>query len=143
MNPGGLGGSSGGIGTDYGPEQVDSVFLTFVEQPHDARACTAPVGSGCSGNQTISPVKVLATWHGAAVGGVRVTVIPVDNNGTPAEIRGDTTLVTGEDGTVTYTNLGLTKTGAYKLLTNAELVEQRSPNIIIPHVTSTRFNIRP
>lgn len=143
MNPGGLAGATGGIRTDYGPDEVDSVFLSFVIQPHDAKVCSVPVGSGCSGNQTISPVQVLAKWHGFPVGGVRITVLPVNNNGTPAEMRGDSTLVTGEDGTVTYTNLGLTKTGGYALLTNAELVEQRSSQIIIPHVTSIKFNVRP
>jgi hypothetical protein len=140
---GGLAGSTGGIHTDYGPDFVDSVFLSFTVQPHDANVCSAPVGSGCSGNETISPVTVQATWKGYVVGGVRITVVPVDNNGTPAEMRGDTTLVTGEDGTVTYTNLGLTKPGGYRLLTVAELVEQRSTAIVIPHVTSDRFNIRP
>lgn len=143
MNPGGLAGSTGGIRTDYGPDFVDSVFLSFVIQPHDARVCSVPADSGCSGTQTISPVKVIATWHGFPVGGVRVTVLPVDNNGTPAEMRGDSTLVTGEDGTVTYTNLGLTKPGGYRLLTNAEFVVSRSSQIVIPHVVSTRFNIRP
>lgn len=143
LNPGGLAGSTGGIHTDYGPDQVDSVFLSFTQQPHDARVCTADAGAGCSGNQTISPVTVLATWKGFPVGGVRVTVLPIDNNGTPAEMRGDSTLVTGENGTVTYTNLGLTKTGGYRLVTNAELVEQRSDSIVIPHVISVRFNIRP
>lgn len=143
MNPGGLAGATGGIHTDYGPDEVDSVFLSFTVQPHDARVCNVPAGSGCSGNQTISPVSVIAKWHGFPVGGVRITVVPVNNNGTPAEMRGDSTLVTGEDGTVTYTDLGLTKTGGYALLTNAELVEQRSSLIVIPHVTSTKFNIRP
>jgi len=143
MNPGGLAGATGGIHTDYGPDEVDSVFLSFVIQPHDAKVCNVPAGTGCSGTQTISPVKVLAKWHGSPVGGVRITVLPVNNNGTPAEMRGDSTLVTGEDGTVTYTNLGLTKTGGYALLTNAELVEQRSTSIVIPHVTSTKFNVRP
>lgn len=143
LNPGGLAGSTGGIHTDYGPDFVDSVFLSFVQQPHDAKVCTVAAGSGCTGKQTISPVKVLATWHGYPVGGVRVTVVPVNNNGTPGELRGDATLVTGEDGTVTYTNLGLTKTGGYALLTNAELVEQRSAEIVIPHITSIKFNIRP
>jgi hypothetical protein len=143
MNPGGLAGATGGIHTDYGPDEVDSVFLSFVTQPHDAKVCSAAVGFGCSGNQTISPVKVLARWKGFPVGGVRITVLPVNNNGTPAEMRGDSTLVTGEDGTVTYTNLGLTKPGGYALLTNAELVEQRSTQIVIPHVTSTKFNVRP
>jgi hypothetical protein len=143
MNPGGLAGATGGIHTDYGPDEVDSVFLSFTVQPHDAKVCNVPAGSGCTGNQTISPVTVIATWHGSPVGGVRITVLPVNNNGTPAEMRGDSTLVTGEDGTVTYTDLGLTKTGGYALLTNAELVEQRSSQIVIPHVTSTKFNVRP
>ena len=143
MNPGGLAGATGGIRTDYGPDFVDSVFLSFVTQPHDAKVCNVPAGSGCTGNQTISPVKVLATWKGFPVGGVSVTVLPINNNGTPAEMRGDSTLITGEDGTVTYTNLGLTKPGGYALLTNAELVEQRSSQIVIPHVASTKFNVRP
>jgi hypothetical protein len=143
MNPGGLGGSTGGIHTDYGPESVDTVYLAIVTQPHDARVCTAPSGSGCSGNQTISPVKVTATWHGSPVGGVRITAIAVDNNGVPAVLRGTSTLTTGEDGVVTFTDLGLTKPGAYRLLTNAELVVSRSSEIVIPHVTSTKFNIRP
>src|SRR5262245_3302753 len=139
LNPGGLSGATGGIRTDYGPDEVDSVFISFLTQPHDARLCTAAVGSGCSGNQTISPVKVVAKWHGFPIGGVRITLVPVNNNGTPVEIRGTATLVTGEDGTATYTDLGLTKTGGYALLTNAELVEQRSSEIVIPHVTSTKF----
>jgi hypothetical protein len=143
MNPGGLAGATGGIHTDYGPDEVDSVFLSFVTQPHDAKVCSVPAGSGCSGNQTISPVTVIAKWHGFPVGGVQITVVPVNNNGTPAEMRGDSTLITGEDGTVTYTDLGLTKTGGYALLTNAELVESRSAQIVIPHVASTKFNIRP
>jgi hypothetical protein len=143
MNPGGLAGATGGIHTDYGPDEVDSVFLSFTVQPHDAKVCNVPAGSGCSGNQTISPVTVIATWHGFPVGGVQVTVLPINNNGTPGEMRGDSTLVTGEDGTVTYTNLGLTKPGGYALLTNAELVEQRSSQIVIPHVSSTKFNVRP
>ena len=143
MNPGGLAGATGGIRTDYGPDEVDSVFLSFLVQPHDAKVCSAPAGSGCSGNQTISPVKVLATWKGFPVGGVRITVVAVNNNGTPGEIRGTATLVTGEDGTVTYTDLGMTKPGGYALLTNAELVEQRSSAIVIPHVTSTKINVRP
>lgn len=142
MNPGGLGGSTGGIRTDFGPDFVDSVYLAYVIQPRDAKACTAPAGSGCSGNQTISPVKVIATWKGFPVGGVRITVLPVDNNGTPAEMRGDSTLVTGEDGIVIFTNLGLTKPGGYRLVTNAELVLARS-QIDIPHVESIRFNVRP
>ena len=140
VNPGGLGGSTGGIRTDYGPEVVDSVFLRFVDQPHDARVCPAAV---CAGSQTISPFTVIATWHGFAVGGVRVTVVPIDNNGTTVALLGAATLVTGEDGTVTYTDLGLTKPGGYRLVTNAELVVSRSADIVVPHVESTRFNIRP
>ncbi|HJQ66840.1 MAG TPA: hypothetical protein VJ816_10700 [Gemmatimonadales bacterium] len=77
------------------------------------------------------------------MGGVRITVLPVDNNGTPAEMRGDSTLVTGEDGIVIFTNLGLTKPGGYRLVTNAEIVLSRSTLIDIPHVETTRFNIRP
>jgi hypothetical protein len=140
MNPGGLGGSTGGIGTDYGPESVDTVFLKYETQPHDARRCTTI--SGCTGNQTIGSVTVSATWRGFPVGGVRVTVIAVDNNGTPADLLGTSTLTTGEDGTVTYTGLGLDKTGAFRLLTGAELVVSRS-GIVIPHVMSKKFNIRP
>lgn len=142
LHPGGLAGATGGVHTDYGPEFVDSVFLRFVQQPRDARVCSVPAGFGCSNKQTISPVKVLATWHDLPVGGVQITVVPVDNNGTPAEMRGDSVLVTGEDGTVTYLDLGLTKPGGYRLVTIAEVLG-RSSAIVIPQVSSDRFNIRP
>lgn len=140
FNPGGLAGATGGIHTDYGPDSVVQVDLSFTQQPHDARVCAA---SPCQDKQTFSPVTVLATWHGLPVGGVQITLLAINNNGTPAQLLGVSTLVTGEDGKVNYVNLGLTKPGGYALLTNAELVQDRSSQIVIPHVTSTKFNIRP
>lgn len=140
FNPGGLGGTSGGVRTEYGPDIVDTVTLTFLIQPHDARVCT--VGP-CADDSTFSPVKILATRQGYPVGGVRVDVEGINNNGTGADILGTHPLVTGEDGTVTFTDLGQVKPGGYELLTQAELVVQRSTLIVIPHVTSVHFNIRP
>lgn len=140
FNPGGLGGATGGVRTEYGPDIVDTVTLTFLIQPHDARVCTA---GPCAGDSTFSPVTILATRKGYPVGGVRIDVEGVNNNGTGADILGTHPLVSGEDGTVTFTDLGQVKPGGYTLLTQAELVVQRSTLIVIPHVTSEHFNIRP
>jgi hypothetical protein len=77
------------------------------------------------------------------VGGVSVDLEAINNNGVTVVLQGTHPLVTGEDGTVTFTDLGLNKTGGYKLLTVAELVVARSEEIVIPSVTSDKFNIRP
>lgn len=138
--PGGLGGTTGGIRTEYGPDVVDTVNLTFLSQPHDARLCTA---APCLGRQNIGEIRILATKDGYPVAGVRIDLAAVNNNGVTGSLLGTRPLVTGEDGTVTFTDLGLNKTGGYKLLTVAELVVQRSEDIVIPSVTSKKFNIRP
>jgi hypothetical protein len=138
--PGGLGGTTGGLRTEYGPEVVDTVNLTFLTQPHDARVCKT---SPCSGGQNIGIVRILATKGGDPVAGVRVDVVAVNNNGQTVVLFGTRPLVTLEDGTVTFTDLGLNKSGGYKLLTVAELVVARSEEIVIPSITSNKFNIRP
>jgi hypothetical protein len=138
--PGGLGGTTGGLRTEYGPEVVDTVTLTFLTQPHDARVCLT---ASCSGRQNIGTIRILATKDGDPVGGVSVDLEAINNNGVTVVLQGTHPLVTGEDGTVTFTDLGLNKTGGYKLLTVAELVVARSQEIVIPSVTSKKFNIRP
>jgi len=138
--PGGLGGTTGGVRTEYGPDVVETVTLTFLTQPMDAQVCsTAP----CSGTQNIGIVKVLATHDGFPVGGVTVDLQAVDNNGHYVELLGTRPLVTLEDGTITFGDLGLNKPGGYSLITVAELVVDRSTTIVIPSITSDRFNIRP
>ena len=42
-----------------------------------------------------------------------------------------------------FDNIGITKTGGYRLVTMAEIVVNRSAEIVIPSATSDRFNIRP
>lgn len=141
--PGGLGGTTGGVRTEYGPDIVETVTLTFLTQPTDAQVCTT---QPCSGGQNIGTggiVKILATHNGFPVGGVKVDLEAVDNNGSWVELFGSHPDTTSENGTITFTDLGLNKPGGYQLITIAELVVQRSTSITIPSVTSDKFNVRP
>ena len=133
MNPGGLGGSTGGIHSEFGPERVDTVQLTFVVQPTDVSA-----------GQIISPaVQVLATAPGTndPVPQVVITVGSFDNNGTPAVLGGTLSQTTNAAGIATFGDLTESKTGGY-LLTAVGGVIGRSA-IGVPQVRSVRFNVRP
>jgi hypothetical protein len=133
MNPGGLGGSTGGIGSEFGPQAVASVTLAFVVQPSDVRV-----------NQVITPpVVVLATAVGTStpVPNVTISLAAVDNNGVPAVLQGTLTGTTDASGTVTFSNLSETKTGGYRLTATGSVIGR--PGIEVPAVSSTRFNVRP
>ncbi len=133
LNPGGLGGSTGGIGSEFGPQAVASVTLTFVVQPSDVRV-----------NQVISPpVVVQATAVGTTtpVPNVIISLVAVDNNGVPAVLQGTLTGTTDASGTVTFSDLSETKTGGYRLTASGSVIGR--PGIEVPAVSSTRFNVRP
>ena len=107
MNPGGLGGSTGGIGSEFGPLVVNTVTLTFVVQPSDVTV-----------NQVITPpVVIQATAFGTTtpVPNVIISVAAVDNNGVPAVLLGTVTDTTDASGTVTFSDLSETKTGGGRI----------------------------
>jgi len=130
---GGLGGSTGGLRSDFGAQQVDTVRLAFVVQPSDV-----DVG------QVITPAIVVQARDavtGAPVPNVSVTLTAVDNNGVPAALGGTLTQVTNADGLATFGDLTQSKTGGY-VLTVAGSVGGR-PAIAVPQARSARFNVRP
>jgi hypothetical protein len=137
-----LGGSSGGIRTEYGPKDVDRVTLTFVQQP------TSTTRNAFINSQLDPPgVKILAT--ASLVGGgtgsvpnVSITVDAVNSNGTPATLNGTTTQITDGNGIATYTNLSETKPGSYRLITVDAKVLGRL-EIPVDPATSVKFNVAP
>lgn len=133
MSPGGLGGSTGGIGSVFGPVRVDTVTLTFTVQPTDITV-----------NQFITPaVVVLATKAGTTtpVPNVVITLSSMNNNGTPALLTGTLTGTTDASGSVAFANLSETKTGGYLLVATGSV--NGRPAIAVPAVNSVRFNVRP
>jgi hypothetical protein len=133
LNPGGLGGATGGIHSEFGPQLVDTVYLTFVTQPSDVQV-----------NQIITPpvqVSVTAVKTGDPVPNVTVTLSAVNNNGTPAELSGTLTQVTDGTGVLTFSDLSESKTGAYVLVASGSVGGRGA--IYVPAARSVRFNVRP
>jgi len=133
LNPGGLGGSTGGIGSEFGPQVVSTVTLTFTVQPSDVQA-----------NQIITPpVRVRATdaATNAPVPNVSITLSTTNNNGTPAVLGGTLTQITDANGVAIFGDLTQSKTGGYLLVAAGTVVGR--PAISVPTVNSTRFNVRP
>lgn len=132
MNPGGLAGSTGGIHSEFGPQVVQSVTLTFRTPPHDA-----------SVNQDFGPVVVTVTAAGTAtpVPNVTVKLSAVNNNGSPALVTGDTLpKTTDATGQLTFEPLYQSKTGGYTIVVSGAVGGRAG--IAVPAV-SARINIRP
>jgi hypothetical protein len=130
--PDGLGGTAGGMRSEFGAEQVDTVTLTFTVQPYDIHL-----------GEVIDSVVVRATHAttGATVANVTIRLTAINNNGTPAMLTGDTLAVTNAAGLATFRNLSETKTGGYVLVATGA-VGGRSA-IYGGYATSDRFNVRP
>jgi len=129
----GLGGSTGGVHSEFGPERVDTVTLTFTVQPTDIHV-----------GQTIRPPVVVRATHastGEAVANVAVTLTAGPNYGKPACLLGTLTRVTDASGNATFPDLSETKPGAYVL--NASGTVGGRPAIVVLRTSSARFNVRP
>jgi hypothetical protein len=129
----GLGGTTGGIHSEFGVEPVDTLTLTFVGQPSDVRV-----------NQIITPPVVVQATHvttGSTVANVAITLAAVNNNGTPAVLNGTLTQMTDYSGRATFNDLSETKTGGYVLVASGTVGGR--PAIIVSQSTSARFNVRP
>jgi hypothetical protein len=129
----GLGGTTGGIHSEFGVERVDTVTLTFTVQPTDIHL-----------GQIITPPVVVRATHastGSAVANVAITLTAGPNNGRPAHLLGTLTQVTDAAGLATFANLSETKPGAYIL--NASGTVGGRPAIVVLSVSSTRFHVRP
>lgn len=129
----GLGGSTGGVHSEFGSERVDTVTLTFTVQPTDVHV-----------GQTITPPVVVQATHastGEGVANVAITLAAGPDNGKPAHLLGTLTQVTDASGNATFPDLSETKPGGY-LLSASGTVGGR-PAIVVLRTTSGRFHVRP
>jgi hypothetical protein len=138
LNPGGLGGSTGGIRSEYGTEEV-VVSLTLSPQPTDGTI-----------NQSIPPgdFSVSALSAGEPVPGTTVTLQAVENNGSTVLLTSSLAACTGDtcsapvdaNGVAHFGNLFINKTGGYRLAISAAVAGR--PGLSVG-ITSNQFNIRP
>jgi hypothetical protein len=131
---GGIGGSTGGIGSEFSANDVPNVNVTFTIQP----PATVVVG------QTFS-VQVRATdpKTGANVGGVRLSIIAVNNNGVPKELVGASPQTTSNAGLATFSGLsfGPGSTGGFRLVIGGGVLGR--PSISVGQASSTKVNSKP
>lgn len=129
----GLGGSTGGVHSEFGPERADTVTLIFTGQPSNVHV-----------GQIISPPVTVLAVHASThspVANVTVTLTAVTNNGVPAVLHGTLTQVTGPDGVATFSDLSETKPGGYRLIASGSVGGR--PAILVPHAVSVKFNVHP
>jgi len=131
---GGIGGSTGGIGSDFGLNNIPAVTLTFTVQP----PATVAVGQPFT-----LQVRATDPITGATVGGVRISIIAQNNNGVPKELLGTTTQTTSNSGVATFTDLNFSpgSTGGYRLLASGGVTGRDA--IAVSVVTSTKVNAKP
>ena len=134
VNPGGIGGSTGGIGSDFGLENVPTVTLTYTVQPPS----TVTVGQ-----QFTVQVRATDPITGATVGGVRISILANNNNGVPKELLGTTTQTTGNSGVATFADLSFApgSTGGYRLLVSGRVTGRDA--IGVNEAISTKVNAKP
>lgn len=131
---GGVGGSTGGIGSEFSSNDIPNVNVTFTIQP----PATVTVG------ETFS-VQVRATdpTTGANLGGAQLAIIAVNNNGTPKELIGATPQTTKNDGLATFSGLSFSpsSTGGFRLVVGGGVLGR--PSITVGQATSTKVNAKP
>jgi hypothetical protein len=131
---GGLGGSTGGIGSEFSANVVANVGIAFSIQP----PATVTVG------ETFT-VQVRATdpVSGATVGGTQVSIIAVNNNGQPKTLLGTLTQTTNNAGVATFGDLafGPGSTGGFRLVVGGGVIER--PAIGVGQATSNKVNSKP
>src|SRR6266702_4083620 len=134
VNPGGIGGSTGGIGSDFGLQNVPAVTLTFTLQP----PATVTVGQ-----QFAVQVRATDPVSGATVGGVRISIVAQNNNGVPKEMLGTTTQTTDNTGVATFGDLSFSpgSTGGYRLLASGGVTGRDA--ISVSQAISTKVNAKP
>jgi hypothetical protein len=141
VSPGGLGGLGKGFSV-FTTYEVTTVTPAFLAQPGDAKVLpgkkcpTTPIGHPYN----IGPVQFAVTTDGIPVAGVLVSITAINNNGTPAELCGNTTGVTDADGIVTLDGIGVTKTGGYLLVAKGKVAGRDIGSV---PTRSERFHIRP
>ena len=130
----GVGGSTGGIGSEFSANDVPNVSVTFTAQP----PATVVVGQPFS-----VQVRVTDPTTGVTVGGVQVSIIAVNNNGVPKELVGATPQTTGNNGLATFSGLSFApgSTGGFRLVVGGGVLGR--PSISVGQATSTKVNSKP
>jgi hypothetical protein len=134
VNPGGIGGSTGGIGSEFSANEVPNVNVTFTIQP----PATVFVG------ETFSvQVRTTDPTTGATVGGVRMAIIAVNNNGVPKELVGALPQTTTNAGLATFSGLSFApgSTGGFRLVIGGNVLGR--PAITVGQATSNKVNSKP
>ncbi|HEV2670108.1 MAG TPA: hypothetical protein VGU74_03380 [Gemmatimonadales bacterium] len=130
----GIGGSTGGIGSEFGLNDVPNVSLVYTIQP----PASVLVG------QTFT-VQLRATdaVTGATVGGTQVSIIAVNNNGVPKTLLGTLSQTTNNAGLATFGDLSFDpgSTGGYRLVVGGTVVGRQA--ISVGQATSTKVNAKP
>src|SRR5262249_42784790 len=131
---GGIGGSTGGIGSEFAANDIPNANMTFTIQP----PATVSVG------QTFT-VQVLVTdaVTGATIGGTQVSIVAVNNNGVPKNLLGTITQVTNNAGLATFSDLSFDagSTGGFRLVVGGNVLGR--PSITVGQATSTKVNAKP
>jgi hypothetical protein len=139
-NPGGLGGLGNGFSI-FSATYVTAT-ATFTQQPHDATVLpsdtcpTEPIFDPYN----IGPIAFRVTSNGLGVGAATVSLIAINNNGTPAMLCGNTSGVTDRDGYLMLDRIGQTKTGGYVIVATTGVSGR---HVGSNSSTSDHINIRP
>jgi len=99
-------------------------------------------GTLYDGQIIVPAVQVLVTAEDGItpIPGVNVSLLAYNNNGTPAELSGGESILTGPDGVASFDNLILNSPGAYRWEATAYL-EGADPDTIV--IESGKFHIKP
>lgn len=143
FSPGGVGGRTSGIGTEYGPDDVTSVALAMGAQPTNTKVNQTICGQGPGPCPPVTVIATASLEEGGtdAIPNTAISVVAVTNNGATVVLSGTTTRSTDGDGIARFDNLTLNKTGSYRLVFAGSVTDRES--IPVTGVTSAKFLERP
>lgn len=134
ISKGGIGGSTGGIGSEFAANDVANVNVTFTVQP----PATVSVSQ-------VFSIQVRATdpVTGATVGGTQLSILAVNNNGVPKQLLGTLTQTTDNAGIATFGDLAFdpSSTGGFRLVVGGGVLGR--PAISVGQTTSNKVNAKP
>ena len=146
---GGIGGSTGGIRSEFSALALFGVNIAFtVQPPATVTVCaTPPCGAGFSTTVQATSATPAGTF---TVGGTTLHLIGINNNGTPTEINqcidgvctNDPVATTDNAGVATFAGLSVTKPGAIKFVITNGAVNGRAA-IAVGSATSNKTNVKP
>jgi hypothetical protein len=146
---GGIGGSTGGIRSEFSALALFGVNVSFAAQPPSTvTVCAvAPCGAGFSTTVKATSATPAGTF---TVGGTTLHLVAINNNGVPTELdqsiggvcASDPVATTDNAGVATFTGLSVTKTGGLRLVVTSGAVSGRAA-IPVGSATSNKVNVKP